>query len=100
MYIFSCSAHEGHFKLTFCLLKSVSYCKTVISNGFLYEEIIDFYYFLWTQNIWHLFFLHKMINHEIIQMSQICAAFDQNIALRGGLHITYTAETLYLTYGQ
>ena len=82
MYIFSCSAHKGHFKLTFCLLKSVSYCKTVISNSFLYEEIIDFYCFLWTQNIRHLFFLHKMINHEIIQMSQICAAFDQNIALR------------------
>ena len=67
--------------MTFCLLKSVSYCKTVISNGFLYEEIIDFYCFLWTQNIWHLFFLHQMISHEIIQMSQICAAFDQNIAL-------------------
>ena len=26
-----------------------------------------------------------MINHEIIQMFQICAAFDQNIALKSML---------------
>ena len=82
MCIFSCSAHKGHFKLTFCLLKCVSYFKTVIFNGFLYEEIIYFFVFLRAQNIRHLLFIHKMINHEIIQMSPICAAFDKNIALR------------------
>ena len=56
MYMYSCSTHEGLHNLIFCLLKIFIFWKTVIFNGFLYEEDTNFHCFLQAQNIWQIFF--------------------------------------------
>ena len=82
MYIYLCSTHEGLHNLIFCLLKIFIFWKTVIFNGFLYEEDTDFHCFLQAQNIWQIYFFHMMRNHENIEFFLNYAVFDPNIALK------------------
>ena len=54
MFTYLISAYKGDYKMTICFLKSDSYKKTVIFNGFLtYFKIGIFLLFL-SQNVWQI----------------------------------------------
>ena len=56
MFIYLVSAYKGDHKMTICFLKTDSYKKTVIFNGFLtYVKLEIFLNFL-AQNVWQIMF--------------------------------------------